>query len=111
MSSDEGLERIRAQRLAELQAKQRQQEEIQRAQEEVDAQKQALIKRILTPEARQRLTNIRMIRPDFVNQIELQLIQLSQTGRLQIPVTDTMLKNLLSQLQKGQRREINIRRI
>jgi programmed cell death protein 5 len=111
MSSDEELERIRAQRMAEIQAQQQQNEDSQRAQEEAEAQKQALMRKILTPEARQRMTNIKMVRPEFGQQLEIQLVQLAQTGRIKIPVSDDVLKRLLSQLQGTSRREINIRRV
>jgi programmed cell death protein 5 len=112
MSSDEELERLKARRIAELQAQQQQGEEARRAQAEEDAQKQALMRRILTPEARQRLANIRMVRPDFAEQLELQLVQLAQAGRVQLPINDELLKRLLSQLEGQQRkRDISIRRI
>jgi len=98
--------------MLELQAQQSRQEELQRAQQEAEAQKQALMRRILTPEARQRLTNVKMVRPDFAEQLEVQLLQLAQAGRVKIPITDDMLKRLLTQLQaQQQQRDIRIRRI
>jgi len=112
MSSDEELERLKARRFAELQAQQQQGEDVRRAQAEADAQKQALMRRILTPEARQRLANIRIVRPDFAEQLEMQLVQLAQAGRVQLPINDELLKRLLSQLEGQQRkRDISIRRI
>ncbi len=111
MSSDEELQKLRERRLMELQAQQRQAEEIQRAQQEAEAQKQALMRRILTPEARQRLTNIKMVRPDYAEQLELQLIQVAQSRRVKLPIDDDMLKRLLLQLQSSQnQRDIRIRR-
>ena len=62
---------------------------------------------ILTPEARSRLANIRLTRPEFVDQIELQLIQLAQMGRVKAKITDEQLKELLKKLA-GQKRDINI---
>jgi len=76
---------------------------------QVERQKQAIIRKILTPEARQRLTNIRMVKPEFAEELEMQLIQLAQSGRLQGQVTDEQLKRTLVQLQ-GQKKEIKIRR-
>jgi programmed cell death protein 5 len=112
MSSEEELQRLREKRMLELQAQQSQQEDLQRAQQEAEAQKQALMRRILTPEARQRLTNVKMVRPDFAEQLEVQLLQLAQAGRVKIPITDDMLKRLLTQLQsQQQQRDIRIRRI
>ena len=114
MSSDEELERLRAQRLAELQARQQQSAEQQRAQAqaEAEAQKQSLMRRLLTPEARQRLANIKMVRPEFGQQLELELIQLAQGGKVSIPITDDLLKKLLIQIEGQQKkRDISIRRI
>jgi programmed cell death protein 5 len=51
-----------------------------------------------------------MIKPDFTDQIELQIIQLAQTGKLPIPLSDIQLKQILIQLQ-GRKREITIRRV
>lgn len=111
MSSDEELQRLRERRLMELQAQQRQTDEVQRARQEAEAQKEALMRRILTPEARQRLTNIKMVRPDYAEQLELQLIQVAQSGRVKLPIDDDMLKRLLLQIQSQQnQREIRIRR-
>jgi programmed cell death protein 5 len=106
---DEELQRIRQKKLAELQDSVDEQKN-ESAQERLEAQKQALLRAILTTEARQRLTNIRMVRPEFAEQIELQLIQLAQSGRLRIPLTDDQLKETLRRLQ-SQKRDFTIRRI
>jgi len=78
--------------------------------QQLELQKQALLRKILTPEARQRLTNLKMVRPEFTEQLELQLIQLAQKGKLPIPLTDEQLKQILIQLQ-SQKRETKIRRM
>ncbi len=111
MSSDEELERLRQKRLMEIQAQQQQQDNVQRAQQESEAQKQSLLRQILTPEARQRLANVKMVRPDFAAQLELQLIQAAQSRRVPIPIGDEALKKLLAQLQaQQQKRDIRITR-
>ena len=106
---DEELEHIRQKKLAELQDSVDDQK-VERAQERLEAQKQALLRTILTTEARQRLTNIRMVRPEFAEQLELQLIQLAQTGRLRTPINDDQLKDILRRMQ-SQKRDFTIRRI
>jgi programmed cell death protein 5 len=80
------------------------------AQQQLERQKQALLRRILTPEARSRLTNLNMVKPEFTQQLELQLIQLAQQGRINLPITDEQLKELLVKLQSG-RRDYKIRRV
>jgi len=112
MSSKEDLAAIRQRRMAELQAQRTQQEQTNEAQVDAEAQKQALMRKILTLEARQRLQNVKLVRPDFAAQIEIQLLQLAQSGRISLPITDELLKRLLKQIQSQQsRRDINIRRI
>jgi programmed cell death protein 5 len=108
--SDEELEQIRKRKLLSMQ--QRISDEQRQAQEEaqVEAQKQALLSKILAPEARQRLNNLKMVKSEFAEQIELQLIQMAQTGKLPIPLTDDQLKQILIQLQ-SRKRETTIRRI
>jgi programmed cell death protein 5 len=108
--SDEELELIRQKKLAELQNSNVDEQRGDRAQERLEAQKQALLRTILTTEARQRLTNIRMVRPEFAEQLELQLIQLAQTGRLRTPLNDDQLKETLRRMQ-SQKRDFTIRRI
>jgi programmed cell death protein 5 len=82
----------------------------QSQEEQIEAQKQQLLRQILTPEARQRLTNLKMIKPEFTEQLELQIIQLAQTGKLPIPLSDKQLKQILQHLQP-KKREITIRRV
>ena len=107
--SDEELDAIRRRRYSELQRAAMDEQRQSEARRQFDAQKQAALKQILTPEARQRLTNIRMVKPDFAEQIELQLIQLAQAGRIKVPIGDDQLKEALARLQSS-RKEIRIRR-
>jgi programmed cell death protein 5 len=112
MSSDEELERLKAQRMAELQARQQKVGDVQRAQAEAEMAKQSIMRKLLTPEARLRLANIKMVRPEFGQQLEQELIQLAQAGRVQIPIGDDMLKKLLIQIEGQQKkRDISIRRM
>ena len=69
-----------------------------------------LLREIVTAEARARLTNVRMVKHQFAEQIEMQLIQLSSSGKLRDRVTDEQLKTLLQQLQgKERERKISFR--
>lgn len=114
------LDEIRQKRMAELQAQQAamqnqaQQQAVaqaqqQEAQAKFEAQKKQIIAQIMTTEARNRLANLRLTKPELVNQIELQLIQSAQAGSLRGKVTDDQLKVLLRQIA-GQKREIKITR-
>jgi programmed cell death protein 5 len=107
--SDEELDALRQRRYSDLQRALIEEQRQTESKRQFEAQKQAVLKQILTPEARQRLTNIRMVKPEFADQIELQLIQLAQTGRIKVPITDDQLKEALARIQ-SQRKEIRIRR-
>lgn len=107
--TDEELDAIRRRRYSDLQRAAIEEQRQAESRRQFEAQKQAVLKQILTPEARQRLTNIRMVKPEFADQIEIQLIQLAQSGRIKVPITDEQLKEALARLQ-SQRKDIRIRR-
>ena len=108
--SDEELEAIRRKKLSALQRRASDEQKQVQAEQEMEAQKQALLRQILSPEARQRLTNLKMVKPEFTEQLELQLIQLAQTGKVSLPLSDDQLKQILIQLQ-SRKRETKITRI
>jgi programmed cell death protein 5 len=101
--SDEELEELRRRKLSALQRQSTDEQREAQAQQQLEAQKQALLRGILSPEARQRLTNLKMVRPEFTDQLELQLIQLAQQGKIPIPLSDEQLRQILSQLQLRKR--------
>jgi len=108
--SDEELEAIRRRKLLAMQQKMTDDQKQSQAEQQMEAQKQELLRQILSPEARQRLTNLKMIKPAFIEQLELQLIQLAQMGKVPVPMSDAQLKQILVQLQ-SRKREPKIRRI
>lgn len=110
MSEEEEVEELRRRRLAQLQRRMSEEQQRAEVQRQIEVQKQAVLRRILTPEARSRLTNLKMVKPEFTQQIELQLIQLAQQGRINIPLTDQQLKEILVRLQSS-RRDYKIRRV
>src|SRR5580704_7710335 len=64
----------------------------------------------LTSEARQRLANIRMVKPQIAQTIEEYIIQMASSGKLKRVINDDELKELLGSIQ-GKKREFTIRRI
>jgi programmed cell death protein 5 len=108
--SDEELDGIRRRKLLAMQQRMTDEQKQTQAEQQYEGQKQELLRQILTPEARQRLANLKLIKPEFTEQLELQLIQLAQSGKLNIPMSDAQLKQILIQLQ-SRKRETKIRRI
>ncbi|MCQ5376567.1 MAG: DNA-binding protein [Candidatus Methanomethylicia archaeon] len=104
------IEAIKQRKLSEMRRRVAEEEQVERAQQEAEAQKEAILRTILSNEARSRLHNLRIVRPEFAAQLEIQLIQLAQEKRLPIPLTDEQLKRILLQLQ-DRKRDIRITRI
>ncbi len=74
-----------------------------------EAERFELLRRVLTPEARERLARIRLAKPDVANSVEQQVISLAVSGRLQRQVDDDTLRALLERIMPD-KREIHITR-
>lgn len=110
MSYDDDLEEVRRRKMAELRRQVSEEQQKNEQQKELQTQKDNMLRQILTYEARQRLNRLKLVKPEFVEQIELQLIQIAQSGKVQLPIDDDQLKKILIQLQSS-KREITFRRI
>lgn len=62
--------------------------------------RQRVLQMLLDPQARQRLTNVRLVKPDLASAVENYLINAASTGRLNRPLTDEELKQLLMRIQQ-----------
>ena len=112
MSNEEELENIRRRKLEQLRQQAAQQKIAEQQQQEYNNQKYQIMRKILSQEGRQRLENIRIVRPQFAEQIELQLIQLFQSGRLRgaTPLPDKEFKKILEKITAGNKKEFNIKK-
>jgi len=104
------LEQIKQRRMADMRRRMAEEDRAEQVRHDVESQKQNLLRTILSPEARSRLNNLKMVRPDFADQLELQLIQLAQQGKLPVPLPDDQLKEILIELQ-NKKRDIRITRM
>lgn len=107
--SDE-LENLRQKRLRELQEQAMNQQQTdeesklrEKSQQEYEAQKQQIIKQILSEAARQRLNNIKLVKPQLADAVENQLIQLHSMGKLQNNISEQQLLQMLKQIQNTKR--------
>jgi len=107
---DAELEALRRRRLLELQRRLAEEQRRIQAEQQARAARRAALRVILTPEARARLTNLRLVRPELATRVEDYLISLAQAGRITSPITDEQLKRLLA-LLASKKREIRIRRL
>ncbi|MFB6146457.1 MAG: DNA-binding protein [Halobacteriaceae archaeon] len=99
-SEDDRLEELREERLDELQEQQEEgaQEAAKAQQDAADAQKKAMLRKHLTDGARQRLTSVRMSKPQVADQVEQQVLAVAQSGRLDGKIDEDQMKELLREL-------------
>lgn len=104
----EDIEELRRRRMQQLMA-QHQQDAVQEQFQEAETSRQIkyIVDNILAPEARERLSNIRLARPQYARQIEVLLIQLKQAGRLPEMLSDADFKGILMKIS-GRKRESRI---
>ncbi len=82
----------------------------QPTEEQINAQKEIMLKQILSSEARLRLNNVKMVKPELANLVENYLIGLSTQGKIQGQITDEQLKQILLSAQQP-KREFKINRV
>ena len=77
---------------------------------DLSAQKEQILKQILTPGARMRLNNIKMVKPELSDLVEQYLIGLASQGKMHSPISDDQLKQILLSIQQP-KRDFKINRI
>ncbi len=69
----------------------------------ISAQKEQILKQILSPEARMRLNNIKMVKPELSDLVEQYLIGLATQGKMNSQINDDQLKQILLSIQQPKR--------
>ena len=78
--------------------------------DQINAQKDMLLKQLLSSEARLRLNNVKMVKPDLANMVENYLLGLASQGRSPGQITDDQLKQILLSAQQP-KKDFKINRI
>jgi len=78
--------------------------------EQISAQKDILLKQILSGEARLRLNNVKMVKPELANLVENYLLGLAAQGKAPGQITDEQLKQILLSAQQP-KKDFKINRI
>ncbi len=114
MSEDE-LDAIRKKYMSQMQesADESKREE---AQKEKEAREQALresiLRSILSSKAKERLSNVKLVKPQLAEAIENQLISLAQMGRIRGEISEEQILSLLKQASEKKRDpKIKFRRV
>ena len=67
---------------------------------QLKAQKEMMLKQVLSSEARLRLSNVRMVKPDLADLVENYILNLSVQGKISGQISDDQLKQILSSAQQ-----------
>jgi len=109
---DEELEKLRKKKLQEMQqqtALEESLEEQEAQSKQFEEQKKAILRSIMTTDARSRLSRIKLARPEIAEQIENQIIMIAQSGQLKNKINDEQLRMLLQKILP-KKRDIKIKR-
>jgi len=68
------------------------------------------LRQIISSEARNRLNNVRMVKPDLANLVENYLLNLAAQGKITGQISDEQLKQILSSAQQP-KRDFKINRV
>jgi programmed cell death protein 5 len=85
-------------------------EDAKKREVEAVAMRQRALMVLLDASARQRLTNIRMVKPDLATAVENYLLSAASSGKLSRALTDGELKQILLSLQQP-RKDFRINRL
>ncbi|MDH3341690.1 MAG: DNA-binding protein [Nitrosopumilus sp.] len=77
---------------------------------ESSKQKEQILKQILSPEARLRLNNIKMVKSELSDLVEQYLIGMATQGKLPGQISDDQLKQILLSIQQP-KRDFKINRV
>lgn len=78
---------------------------------QIEEMKKQLMAKMLSKEAFERLGRVRAVNPELASQVELYLIQVYQTGKLQDKISDRKMKDILSLLTQAKKRDFRIKRV
>ena len=67
---------------------------------EVASMKEQALRTLLSPQARLRLTNVRMVKPELASMVENYLIGMASQGKLNTQISDEQLKQILQSIQQ-----------
>lgn len=105
---DEEIEALLERQYRELLARRRELEQRRIQRELEEARRQEILRAILTPEARERLSNIKLVKPEIARVVEDRLITLALQGKITRPLTDEELKSILEEIYERTRRDFRI---
>jgi len=70
---------------------------------QLKSQKEIMLKKVLAADARFRLNNVRMVKPDLADLVENYILNLTAQGKITGQISDEQLKQILLSVQQPKR--------
>ena len=70
---------------------------------QLKAQKEMMLKQVLSADARLRLNNVRMVKPDLADLVENYILNVTTQGKISGQISDDQLKQILLSAQQPKR--------
>ncbi|MDE1762343.1 MAG: hypothetical protein KGH59_03790 [Candidatus Micrarchaeota archaeon] len=77
--------------------------------QQLEAQRREVLRRFLTPEAYERMANVRISNPELYSRLVELVVAMAQSNRLATKITDAQIRDLLSRLTSKQEPSIQFR--
>ena len=107
--SDRELDELRQRRLQEIQAQTEQQLAQEQERVTIEAQMQGALRQLMSAEAKERLAQVRVARPEMAKTVEQQVMALARDGKLTAPIDDATLQKMLAHLSRRRETTVEIR--
>ncbi len=101
---------LREQRETKLRERMGKSKEEEETHSRMEEQLETMLNTILTPEARTRLTNVRLVNSEKYLQVGQALVVMARQGKISAKVTDDQLRQLLLQLTP-KKKDMTIKRV
>ncbi|MEC9354083.1 MAG: DNA-binding protein [Candidatus Thermoplasmatota archaeon] len=106
--SDRELDELRQRRLQEIQAQAEQQLAQEQKQVAIEAQVQGALRQLMSAEAKERLAQVRVARPEMAKAVEQKIMALARDGELKALIDDAILQKMLTHLSRRRETKVEI---
>ncbi len=106
--SDRELDELRQRRLQEMQVQAEQQLAQEQKRVTIEAQVQGALRQLMSAEAKERLAQVRIARPEMAKAVEQQIMALARDGELTTLINDATLQKMLTHLSRRRETKIEI---
>ena len=106
--NDRELEELRQRRLQEMQAQAEQQLAQEQERVAIEAQVQGALRQLMSAEAKERLAQVRVARPEMAKAVEQRIMALARDGELTALIDDATLQKMLTHLSHRRETKVEI---